>query len=74
MERLTLKSSQYYTNRRHNDPSYNQKVRLYQANYRAMNKEHILQLNRTNKFPHLQGDIQSGISIVKINKVIHLKI
>jgi hypothetical protein len=74
MEHLTLKSSQYYTNRRHNDPSYNEKVRLYQANYRAINREHILQHNRRKKFPDLQGNIPTGITIVKINKVIHLKI
>ena len=62
--------NEYYLNRRHNDPSYNEKTRLYQANYRKINRVNIINRDRRRKIPELPGDIYSGITIVKTNKII----
>jgi len=75
MENLTLKSSQYYTNRRHNDPSYNAKVVAYQKEYRNKNKIKLINYARDYRIKFgLPEPAANTISIVKTNKVIHLKI
>ena len=75
MENLTLKSSQYYTNRRHSDPSYNAKVIAYQKEYRNRNRIKLINYARDYRISMgLPEPAPNTISIVKINKVIHLKI
>jgi hypothetical protein len=69
--KLTMKASQYYTNRRHADPEYNAKVVAYQREYRNKQRLHYLQAKHA---LNIQDNYHPTMKIEKTNKVIEFKI